>query len=267
MKQDIQLDALFDIVDEERIFEFCKNYAYKNSGFAEALKKHFKKELPSAERKMTMATFRTMIDRSFNHEYDGPSWRSSYYYEPDYLDWSAVGRDLQRVINLADSLIHNGQAQLAVDVALQMLEKVAENYADDYCYEREDFEFEDMHTEEALDLIRSAFNSGQITNLRKLETVDKLEKIADSEAYQYESYVFGALVDTVREELLTDDERIAIRSRAFDSANSDYSKKRAAVELWDYLLSLNKEEEAVAFYKANSKISGLRDKYVQLLKC
>ncbi len=266
MKQDTQLDALFDIVDEERIFEFCKNYAYRNSSFAEALKKHFKKELPSPEKKMTMTTFRTMIDRSFDHEYDGPSWRGSYYYEPDYLDWSAVGRDLMRVINLAETLIPKGQAQLAIDVALLMLEKVAENYSNDYCYEREDFDFEDMHTEEILDLIRSAFNSGQIPNLRKLETADKLEMIEKSEAYDYESYGFGALVDTVREELLTDDERIAIRRRAFDSAESDYSKEDAARELWDYLLSLNREDEAVAFYKANSKIDKLRDKYVQLLE-
>lgn len=266
MKQDIQLDALFDLVDEDRIFEFCKSYAYKNSEFAEALKKHFKKELPSPEKKMTMATFRTMIDRSFAHEYDGPSWRGSYYYEPDYLDWSAVGRDLLRVINLAETLIPKGLAQLAIDVALLMLEKVAENYSNDYCYEREDFEYEDMHTEETLGLIRSAFNSGQISNLRKLETVDKLEKIEKSEAYDYDSFGFGALIDMVREELLTDDERIAIRRRAFDSANGDYSKEDAAKVLWAYLLSLNREDEAVAFYKANSKIDGLRDKYVQLLK-
>ena len=87
MKKDKILDSLFEIVDEHKIYEFAKCYAYADEKFAEQLKKKFQKQLPSAKKAPTKTEMFKTIDRCFGHEMNRPSFDRYHSWEPEWLDW------------------------------------------------------------------------------------------------------------------------------------------------------------------------------------
>lgn len=260
MKRDEILDALFEIVEEHEVYEFAKTYAYTDDTFAKLLKKRFQRHLPSEDKAPTKNEMLKAIERCFNHEIEYPSYDRYNSWEPEFQDWFAVGRDIQRVQRQLKMLVDSGHEVLALDLALVLLEKGGKEYEQEWDYGNEDLDWEDLHTAETLAIIRSAFASGKIAAKRQLEVCQQLEQMERMEAYDNSD--FNDIIEETRERLLTDDERIDIRRKAFQTAVGDYSRESAAKELWDYLIRLGRDEEAVAFYKKTSKIHDLRTKYV-----
>jgi len=263
---DISVHDLFSIVDEHRIYEFSKQYAFTNKAFADALRKHFAKELPSPTKKMTLNEIKKMVDKCFTHEYGKARSYDSYRdYDPEFQDWEAIGKDLTKVIRQLDLLVENAQASLAIDGALYLIKEVCNQFENDYGYEREDIDYDDLHLEDAIDTIRTAFEQEDITTQQKLSTVTQLEKLSHSEAFDYDSFGVHELIEDTRDLLLTDDERISLREEAFKHAVGDYDNERKAVELWDYLLSLNRQQQAIDFYLHHKDLHDLRTCYVKFL--
>ena len=263
MKKDKILDTLFEIVDGREIYVFAKNYAYTDEKFAEQLKKKFQKQLPSAKNAPKKADMLKAIDLCFGHEMSRPSFDRYHSWEPDWLDWESVGKDLMRVIRQTQILAETGHAELALDVTLALLDRVGKEYQEEWDCGREDMDWEDLHIDEMTDVIRMAFDSGEISKERQLKVCDKLEQMDRLDAFE-DSDIFTIIEDT-REALLTVDERIVSFKCHFEEAVSDYAKESAAVELWDYLIDHDRFAEAVAFYNKNKDIHRLRTKYIDWL--
>lgn len=263
MKQDKLLDDLFEIVDEQEVYEFAKAYAYKNSAFAEQLKRKFQKKLPSEDKIPSKEELLKSIDRCFCHEQEYPSdgWHNGW--EPEFQDWFAVGRDIQRVQRQMQMLVESGHEETALEMALNLLEKGGKEYDQEFEYGNEELDYEDLHAEETINIIGVCFSSGKIPDKQQLEVCNRLHQLTKMEAY--DSSDFEAIIDETRERLLTDDERIDLRRQEFQNAVGDYARESAAKELWDYLLRHGRDDEAVVLYKKNSLILGLRTKYVDWL--
>lgn len=263
---DISVHDLFSIIDEHRIYEFCKQHAFTNKAFADALRKHFAKDIPSPTKKMTLAEITKMVDRCFTHEYGRPQFYDSYNdYDPEYQDWEAIGRDLTKVIKQLDLLVDSGQPSIAIDGALYLIKEVCDQYEQDYGYEREDIDYDDLHLDDAIDTIRNAFECEEITTQQKLTAVTQLEKYSHSGPFDYESFGSTELIEDTRDLLMTDDERISLREEAFRHAQGEYDREHRATELWNYLLSLNRLEQAIDFYLQHKDLPDLRTCYVRLL--
>lgn len=58
-------------------------------------------------------------------------------------------------------------------------------YEEEYLYEREDWDPEDMHIEECMSLIENAFKSPLISKVRKLDVCDELEHYDSSCIFDY----------------------------------------------------------------------------------
>ena len=127
----------------------------------------------------------------------------------------------------------------------------------------EDMDWEDLHIDEMTDVIRMAFESGEISKERQLKVCDKLEQMDRLDAFE-DSDIF-TIIEETRESLLTVNERIHIYKCHFEEAVSDYAKESAAVELWDYLIDHDRNAEAVAFYTKNKDIHRLRTQYINWL--
>lgn len=263
MKKDKILDSLFEIVDEHNIYEFAKYYAYADEKFAEQLKKKFQKQLPSAKKAPTKAEMLKAIDRCFGHEMNRPSFGRYHNWEPEWLDWESVGKDLKRVIRQTQILAETGHAELALDVALALLERVGNEYQEEWDCGREEMDWEDLHIDEMTNIIRMVFVSGEISKERQLIVCDKLEQMDRLDAFE-DSDIY-TIIEETREALLTVDERVVSFKCHFEEAVSDYAKESAAVELWDYLIDHDRNVEAVAFYTKNKDIHRLRTKYIDWL--
>ena len=263
MKKDKILDSLFEIVDEHKIYEFAKCYAYADEKFAEQLKKKFQKQLPSAKKAPTKTEMFKAIDRCFGHEMNRPSFDRYHSWEPEWLDWESVGKDLMRVIRQTQILAETGHAVLALDVVLALLDRVGNEFQQEWDCGRDDMDWEDLHVDEMTDIIRMVFDSGEVSKERQLKVCDKLEQMDRLDAF--EDSDFYTIIEDTRESLLTVEERIDIYRCSFEEAISDYGKESAAVELWDYLIDHNRNAEAVAFYTKNKNIHRLRTQYINWL--
>ncbi len=263
MKKDKTLDSLFEIVDEQEIYEFARCYAYTDDNFAKQLKKHFQKYLPSEKKTPTKTDMLKAIDRCFGHEMDRPSFGGYHDWEPEWLDWLSVGKDLMRVIRQTQMLVESGHAELALDVNLAMLERVGKEYQQEWDYGREDMDWEDLHIDEMIDVIRMTFASGKISKERQLQVCEKLERMGRMDAF--EDTDIYTIIEETHEALLSVDERIFNFKCHFEKAVSDYAKESASVALWDYLIDHDRNAEAVEFYKENKDIHRLRTKYINWL--
>ena len=263
---EISVHDIFAIIDEHRIYEFCKQYAFTNKSFADALRKHFAKDLPSPTKKMTLSEIKKMVGKCFTHEYGRPQWYNLYHdYEPEFQDWEAIGKDLAKVIKQLDLLVDNNQPALAIDGALYLIKEVCDQFEEDYGYDREDIDYDDLHLEDAIETIRNAFEREEITTQQKLSTATQLERLSHSDVFDYDSFGITELIEDTRDLLMTDDERIALREEAFRQAQGEYDRKHKATELWDYLISLNRQQQAIDFYHQHKDFHDLRTRYVRLL--
>lgn len=255
------LDNLFELISEAEIYSYCKSLAYKDKHVANALLKHFKKKLPSAEVVPDKKEMEKEIDHCFDHVY--PSHGSYYDGGFEEVDWEKVGKDLNRVVSKLQQLNSLGHETLVAELALYILQEVDRNF-EDYLFDDYDFDYDDLHAEELRDLLIDALDSGKISKEVQLAVADGLDKLNHSLAFDHID--FETIVQDIREELLTDGERIGILRRKFEEAHNDYERHREARNLWDYLLELDRRDEAVAFYQQHKEITDLRNRYVDLLE-
>ena len=262
MKQDKTLDDLFEIIEEHEIYLFAKSFAYTNETFAASLKKQFNKKLPSKEKVPTMAEMTKAIDRCFSNYIKQPTYSRYRSWEPDLLDWDDVSCDIRQINRQLEMLAENGNAELAVDAALLLLEKGGENYDQEWEYDVE-VDYEDLHADDTFNVIRNAFETDKISDKKKLDVCKELEQLAHYSAF--DNIDISAIIEDTREKLLSDDDRIALRRNEFEKANEGYARESTAEDLWDYLIKLGRDKEAVAFFEGNSQLHRLRDKYIDWL--
>jgi len=257
-----ELDNLFEIVSEEEIYTFAKKYAYQNESFGNALLKQFAAKLPSTEIAPNKEEFLKEIDCCFTHVVIVPYNR--YYNEPGFeeLDWEEVGKDIARVVKRLELLLDAGHEELAAELSVILLQKIDAEF-EDYLFDDYDFNSDNFHAEETLSIIERAISSGRMSKNSQLAVADALSDMDGALAFDHID--FKEIVNAVRNSLLTDDERIAIRKMAFENATEEYIKESVAEELWDYLMQLHREEEAVSLFQKNKKINRLRTRYVKWL--
>ena len=260
MKND-QLDNLFKLIPETDIYACCKKLAYQDENIANALLKHFKKDLPSPEVIPNQKKLEREIDNCFKHLIDS---HGGYYDSGfDVMDWEAVGKDLDRVVSKLDQLCEMGHGKIVAELVLYTLQQIDDNF-EDYLYDEYDFDFGDLHAEELMNILCKAIGSGTVPDRTQLDIAEGLDALDESLAFDHVD--FDDIVHDIRERLLTDDERIGILKEKFEQENEGYRKERAAVMLWDYLIALGRRDEAISFYRKHNKIVQLRDSYVQLLE-
>lgn len=257
------IDALLGVISDEELIGFTKSYLGTHPEMFTALKEKF---MPSSEKKLQPFDYKKEVDACFRHILKTPNWGRRRYYEPDYLDWEEVGKDLLRVIKRAEMCLANDNPETAINTALYILKTNERQYEEEYLCEREDWDPEDMHIEECMSLIENAFKSPLISKVRKLDVCDELEHYDSSCIFDYISgYSREHLIETTRKTLLTDEEQLEIIKRNFRNATPGFRKSEYALEIWNFLINKGRKDDAVAFFHENNNYNNLRQKYVNLL--
>lgn len=206
------------------------------------------------------------MDACFRHLLKTPRWERNWNYEPDYLDWEKVGKDLRRVIKRAETYIEASNPDTAINTALYILKVVDRQFEEEFLGEREDWMPDDLCIEECITLVKVAFESPLVPKERKLVVCDELEGYEHSEFIDYVSDSgLKNLIKTTRETLLTEEEQLDILKRKFKKESSSWNKEEFACEIWNRLKNSGKIDDAVAFFNENKDIDKLRRKYFNLL--
>lgn len=257
-------DNLLAMMSHEDLIVFCKKYAASHSAFVEALKKY---AMPDTSTKsISIAECKKEVDACYRHAMKSPHWyRGRNSFEPDFLDWERVGEDLKRVIKHL-SLLADKYPKVVVETAVYILKTNAQLYEEEFLGEREDWDCDDMHCDECIELISDCFENNSLPKEYKLETIDELERVSRLELYSdCDCCDLTTIIETTRESLLTEDEQLGILIRNFKNEESSWRRSSIACEIWTMMMNLGKNAEADVFFKENESNSKLRDLYIDWL--
>lgn len=257
-------DTILATMSHEDLIAFCKKYAASHSAFVEALKKYAMSH--TATKPVSIADCKKEVDACYRHAMKSPRWYRNYNsFEPDLLDWEEVGKDLKRVIKHL-SLLADNRPEMVVETAIYILKTNAQQYEEDYLGEREDWDCDDMHCDECIELISDCFKNNALSKEYKLKTTDELEKISRMELYSdCDCCDFTTIIEATRESLLTEDEQLNVLIRNFKNEESSWRRSSLACNVWTMMLSLGKTADADKFFKENGKYSELRNLYIDKL--
>lgn len=259
-------DNILAMMSHEDLMAFCKKYAASHSAFVEALRKYAMPNTPA--KPVSFDECKKEVDACYRHAMKSPRWyRGRNSFEPDFLDWENVGEDLKRVIKRL-SLLADKYPKVVVETAVYILKANALQYEEDYLGEREDWDCDDMHCDECMELISQCFEKKSLTKEYKLQTVDELERVSRMDLYtDCDCCDFTSIIEMTRESLLTEDEQLGVLIRNFKNEESSWRRSSMACEVWTMMMSLGKTAEADIFFKDNDNCSQLRNLYIdQLLK-
>lgn len=251
------LDTILSSISDEDLRTIVKTYALTHPTMYEALKCSF----GVLSSKAAEFDYKTDISHCYRHFMKTPRWEHDWHRQPQFLDWEEVGKDLRKVITRAEMTIDAGNPGIAIETAFLILEMDDRQYEEDWLREREDWDADDLCLDECFELIEKALASPMLSKGQKLETCDRLDKYHRSEILEYTEYDLQELIDSIRGELLTDDEHLAIMMRDFKNEHGWRTSSRAC-DIWDFLMDLGRNDDAEAFFLENPQIDELRVKYI-----
>ena len=259
----ISLQQIMEVITEKEFNAFSMSYANCHPEMVEALAKRYKKKLFGEEKidcqSEVLACYKYL-----------KTSRGNYYnrgWEPHETDWDYVHCHLIKLIKRATIWAKGSHPKEAIEVGLRILNETAERYADEFIADQYDFDYADMCLDETDELLRTALRNTAITKEEKLNVADRLETILKMEAFDYDiDEGASSIMEQIRQENLSDDEQLAIMWRQANECKTIYIKGRKLREIWDFLLALNRTDEAIAVYKKYPDYGDLRERYGSLLE-
>lgn len=254
------IEALLAGVPEAEFLGFAKEYFGSHSEMKAAFRKRFPLAVTSDAAEFDC---KKEVAKCYKHRMKQVRWERDWSYQPVYLDWEAVGRDLRRLVSRVETFAAE-KPELALETAFGIIEMNSVQYEEEFLGEREDWDEEDFRTGECIELIRRAFRSPELTAEQILAACDRLERLQTSPVFREADYGCEDLLYETRRGLVSDDEFLAILKRSFQNAES-WQKEGAACEIWDFLVEAGREQEAVAFFGEHKEMEELRGRYVEML--
>ena len=258
------VDAMLAEIKDNELLQFAKEYMRTHPAMVKAFEES-RKGQPHKAKQPAPFDYKKEVAGCYTHFMKRVRWERDWSHQPDYLDWEEVGIALKTVIKRAEEQIAFGNPIMATETALLILNTNTLQYEEDFLYEREDWDMDDLCIEECKELIVTAFESSEMTSGQKLDVCDRLEQVWRSDLFDYCDTDISEIIDGTRDSLMTDDERLAHLKRSFEKEASDWRRESLSCEIWDFLLERKREAEAIIFFKQNPGLERLRQRYIDLL--
>lgn len=258
------MDAILAEISDDELLQFAKEYMRSTPAMAKAFEESRKRQLTETKHPDPY-DYKKEVAQCYTHVMKRVRWERDWSHQPDYLDWEEVGIALKKVIRKAKDQIADGNPIAAAETALLILNTNTLQYEEDFLYEREDWDIDDLCIEECVNLISLSFKSPRMDSRLKLDVCDRLEQIWRSDLFDYCDTDITEIIGSTRDSLMTEGERLAHMKRNFDKEASDWRRESLSCEIWDFMLKCNHKDEAIIFFKQNPELKGLRQRYVDHL--
>lgn len=181
------------MTDDKQLLKFVKSYAAKDQAFAEAIIEKF---LPIENN----VDCKKMVMECFLHRKKGGARR----YGPS-LDWTAIRKDIKRVLKQLDYLRQQQDGETAAEGALLMLEKLADEFNNDCVYEDYNYENSNFGNEQALAILNDVLlNDKYVARDHKMGIIKRLQRLAKSDVYRtYLPCDIDEVIDNANQSLLS----------------------------------------------------------------
>ena len=244
------------MTDDKLLLKFAKSYAAKDQAFAEAIIEKF---LPIENN----VDYEKMVMDCFLHRKKGGARR----YGPS-LDWTAIRKDIKRVLKQLDYLRQQQDGETAAEGALLMLEKLADEFNNDCVYEDYNYENSNFGDEQALAIVNDVLlNDKYVARDKKMGMIKRLQRLAKSNVYStYLPCDIGEVIDNANQSLLSPEDLLKEIDKNIQTAR--YNSDKAYYVKWEINLLRelgrnNEAEKIISQYLNLEEISALR--YDQLV--
>ncbi len=258
------VDAILAEITDDELLQFAKEYMKSHPAMAKAFEESRERQLSEAKYPAPF-DYKKEVAGCYTHVMKRVRWERDWSRQPDYLDWEEVGIALKKVIRKAKDQIADENPIAAAETALLILNTDTIQYEEDFLYEREDWDMDDLCIEECVDLISLSFQSPRMDPRQKLDVCERLEQIWRSDLFDYCETDIAEIIDSTRDSLMTECERLAHMKRSFEKETSGWRRESLACEIWDFLMKGKYKDEAIIFFKQNFELKELRKRYVDLL--
>ena len=187
----VDIQQLLSFVNPQELSQFIYEYATMHPEFKTALLNRFMaKELSATSKEKD---YRVEIQKVFNDSYYNKKPRYHNRYDDFDCDWETVFNRMDTFLEKADFFLNVGNIDTAIDIALQTLRSIGENYEDELLYNNDLYPSD--YCEQAGDLLIKVIEHPKTTQKQKTAILQELGQLAKLSTYRdYDLYDIDELL-------------------------------------------------------------------------
>ncbi len=249
---------LLNMISEEEFRAFSISYGMRHPEMVEEMGKKY--------RKLLKGTQKIDIDKEIRACF------VSFDYPDNFLeetDWSSTSKKIIRLLNRATAWAEGDNPQKATELGLKLLKAVLKDVWAEMEWNSDFYPSDEQCIEDIMSLLHTAVFNSLLSVSEKLAVADELDKICRMEALGYfydDEDAVSSLAEEIRENYLSDDEYLAVLKRQYQDDTRSWGKDDKLREIWTFLVSHNRIEEAEALYHEHSETNALDESYGKMLE-
>lgn len=258
----VNMQQLLSFVNPQELSQFIYEYASMHPEFKTALLNRFMaKELSATSKEKD---YRAEIQKVFNDSYYNKKSRYHNRYDDFDCDWETVFNRMDTFLEKADFFLNVGNIDTAIDIALQTLRSIGENYEDELLYN--DDLYPSDYCEQAGDLLIKVIEHPKTTQKQKTAILQELGQLAKLSTYRdYDLYDIDELLMQINLSIQPAEKALELIDKLLEERKDAYDLYQIVLRKVNLLTGLHEEQKAADTIRQYLYLTEIREMEVDKL--
>ena len=258
----VNMQQLLSFVNPQELSQFIYEYASMHPEFKTALLNRFMaKELSATSKEKD---YRAEIQKVFNDSYYNKKSRYHNRYDDFDCDWETVFNRMDTFWEKADFFLNVGNIDTAIDIALQTLRSIGENYEDELLYN--DDLYPSDYCEQAGDLLIKVIEHPKTTQKQKTAILQELGQLAKLSTYRdYDLYDIDELLMQINLSIQPAEKALELIDKLLEERKDTYDLYQIVLRKVNLLTGLHEEQKAADTIRQYLYLTEIREMEVDKL--
>lgn len=258
----VDIQQLLSFANPQELSQFIYEYASMHSEFKTALLNRFMaKELSATSKEKD---YRAEIQSVFNDSYYNRKSRYHNRYDDFDCDWETVFNRMDIFLEKADFFLNVGNIDTTIDIALQTLRSIGENYEDGLLYN--DDLYPSDYCEQAGDLLIKVIEHPKTTQKQKTAILQELGQLAKLSTYRdYDLYDIDELLMKINLSVQPAEKALELIDKLLGERKDTYDLYQIVLRKVNLLTGLHEEQKAADTIRQYLYLTEIREMEVDKL--
>lgn len=258
----VDIQQLLSFANPQELSQFIYEYASMHSEFKTALLNRFMaKELSATSKEKD---YRAEIQSVFNDSYYNRKSRYHNRYDDFDCDWETVFNRMDIFLEKADFFLNVGNIDTTIDIALQTLRSIGENYEDGLLYN--DDLYPSDYCEQAGDLLIKVIEHPKTTQKQKTAILQELGQLAKLSTYRdYDLYDIDELLMKINLSVQSAEKALELIDKLLEERKDTYDLYQIVLRKVNLLTGLHEEQKAADTIRQYIYLTEIREMEVDKL--
>lgn len=258
----VDIQKLLSFANPQELSQFIYEYASMHSEFKTALLNRFMaKELSATSKEKD---YRAEIQSVFNDSYYNRKSRYHNRYDDFDCDWETVFNRMDIFLEKADFFLNVGNIDTTIDIALQTLCSIGENYEDGLLYN--DDLYPSDYCEQAGDLLIKVIEHPKTTQKQKTAILQELGQLAKLSTYRdYDLYDIDELLMKINLSVQPAEKALELIDKLLEERKDTYDLYQIVLRKVNLLTGLHEEQKAADTIRQYLYLTEIREMEVDKL--